>query len=87
MPHPPLVLFVKPRCPWCVAAIGYLNEHGYAFQQIDVVGDPAAYERMKKLSGQRLTPTLLIEQGALVLADFDTRQLEKFLEKHELKPD
>jgi glutaredoxin 3 len=87
MTRPPWILFVKPRCPWCVAAVGYLNEHGYDFEQIDVLRDPAAFERMKKLSGQRLTPTLLIENDDnLLLPDFDTRQLEKFLEQHDLKP-
>ena len=85
MSHPRWTLFIKPRCPWCVEAIGYLNEHGYDFEQVDVIRDPAAFERMKKLSGQRLTPTLLIEEGNLLLADFDTRQLEKFLQEHDLK--
>jgi glutaredoxin 3 len=80
------ILFVKPYCPWCMEAAGYLNEHGYAFAQVDVSRDPAAFERMKKLSGQRLTPTLLIEDGNLLLADFDTPQLEQFLREHDLEP-
>jgi carbamoylphosphate synthase small subunit len=33
---------------------------------------------MRQISGQSLTPTLEMEDGR-VLADFDTRQLEKFL--------
>ena len=79
-------LYVKTRCPWCVEAVEYLNQHGYPFEQVDVLRDPSAYERMKQLSGQRMTPTLVIEEDDLMLADFDTGQLEKFLKQHDLKP-
>jgi glutaredoxin 3 len=79
-------LFIKPRCPWCIEAIGYLKQHGYSFEQVDVLGDRAAYERMQKISNQRLTPTLFIEENNLVLADFDTGQLKKFLELNQLAP-
>ena len=82
----PWILFVKPRCPWCSEAIAYLEAHGYAFAQVDVLRDRAAFERMQKISSQRLTPTLLIEDGDLVLADFDTKQLETFLQQHDLQP-
>ena len=86
MPTSPWILYVKTRCPWCVEAVEYLNQRGYKFQQVDVLRDLAAYERMKQLSGQRLTPTLVIEDADLLLPDFDTRQLEQFLQKHDLKP-
>jgi glutaredoxin 3 len=79
-------LFIKTGCPWCSEAIGYLKENGYEFEQIDVLRDPAAFARMQKISGQRLTPTLFIEEGNLVLPDFDTGQLKKFLDLHKLAP-
>ena len=41
---------------------------------------------MKQLSGQRLTPTLVIGDDELMLPDFDTTQLEAFLKKHDLQP-
>ena len=82
----PWILYVKTRCPWCVEAVEYLNEHGYRFNSVDVLRDADAFARMKELSGQRLTPTLVIEEQDLMLADFDTRQLEAFLKKHDLKP-
>ena len=82
----PWILYVKAGCPWCVEAVEYLNKKGFPFQPVDVLRDPAAYEHMKKRSGQRLTPTLVIEDSDLILADFDTGQLEKFLKTHDLKP-
>ena len=85
METPEWILYVKAGCPWCVEAVAYLDQHGYKYRQIDVRRDPAAMQEMKSLSGQTLTPTLSIGD-ALVLPDFDTGQLEKFLAKHNLKP-
>ena len=84
MDHPDWILYVKTRCPWCVEAMAYLREHGYEFEEIDVLQDGAAYKEMQKISGQRYTPTLVI--GELMLADFDVDQLEDFLSEHALLP-
>lgn len=77
------ILYVKAGCPWCREAVDYLDEHGYQYQQIDVRRDPTAMARMRELSGQSLTPTLVVDDG-LLLPDFDTGQLEAFLKKHDL---
>jgi glutaredoxin len=78
-------LYVKTWCPWCIEAVAWLRQRGYTFQEIDVLADRAAYARMIALSGQRLTPTLELDDGA-VLPDFDVRQLEKFLAARNIKP-
>ena len=80
------ILYVKGGCPWCMEAVDYLDERGYKYREINVSRDAAGYQRMRELSGQTLTPTLSIDDGTLLLSDFDTGQLEKFLEKHELQP-
>jgi len=80
-----MTIYIKPWCPWCVQAVKWLEERGYAFHTVDVLKDAAAYEHMHKISGQWLTPTLETEDGK-VLPDFDTRQLEKFLQAHQLTP-
>ena len=80
------VLYVKAGCPWCVDAAEYLEERGYKYREINVLRDAEAFQRMKELSGQKLTPTLSINDGDLLLADFDTGQLEKFLKQHALQP-
>ena len=86
MADPDWILYVKSGCPWCVDAVDYLDERGYKYRQVNVLKDADGYQRMKELSGQRLTPTLSIEDGTLMLADFDNGQLEKFLQKHDLQP-
>jgi glutaredoxin 3 len=83
MNTPEWTLYVKSGCPWCIEATAYLKRGGYAFQEVNVSADAAAYRRMKELSGQSYTPTLVFNDD-LLLADFDTGQLEKFLSEHRL---
>ena len=82
----PWILYVKTRCPWCAEAVAYLDAKGFHYKQVDILRDPEAAARMKTISGQTLTPTLVIEEKDLMLPDFDTKQLEKFLQENDLKP-
>jgi glutaredoxin len=77
------ILYIKPRCPWCVEAVAWLRQRGYAFESVDVLRDPAEYAKMRQLSGQSYTPTLTIGDN-LLLPDFDTDELEEFLQEHGL---
>jgi len=81
----PLKLYVKTWCPWCVMAWEWLDARGYKYQLIDVEKKRADYDEMIRLSGQRLTPTLVADDGA-VLPDFGPEQLESFLKKHSIAP-
>ncbi len=83
MENSPWILYVKTACPWCVMATQFMRKHGYEFEEVNVSRDAEAYRRMQALSGQRLTPTLVINDE-LLLPDFDTEQLEKFLRAHNL---
>ena len=80
MAHPPITLYNKPGCPWCVDAIAYLKRLGFAFDIVDVRADPEAFREMQELSGQTCAPTMTV--GDLVLADFDTDELQAFLDEH-----
>jgi len=80
----PLKLYVKRWCPWCITARQYLSKRGYAFQEIDVEADKAAYAEMIRTSGQAYTPTLAADDK--LLADFGPDELQAFLQKHEIKP-
>lgn len=62
----------------------YLSERGYEFIEIDVGRDREAYDEMRELSDQTYVPTLVADDR--VLANFDTDQLEKFLNKHGIEP-
>ncbi len=80
----PLKLYVKTWCPWCIRAKAVLDAKGYRYEEIDVEASRAAYDEMIRISGQRLTPTLLV--GDKVLPDFGPDELERFLEQHQIRP-
>src|SRR5207244_11005839 len=79
-----LKLYSREWCSWCIDAKEYLTERGYKFIEIDVGQDRQAYEEMKELSDQTYVPTFVV--GDKVLANFDTDQLEKFLNEHQIDP-
>ena len=80
-----LKLYVKVWCPWCVMAQEWLDQRGYKYELIDVERSRAAYQEMIEFSGQRLTPTLLVDDEK-VLPDFGPDELESFLKKHSITP-
>jgi glutaredoxin len=79
-----LKLYSREWCSWCIDAKEFLTERGYNFVVIDVGQDRQAYEEMKELSDQTYVPTFVA--GDNVLANFDTSQLEKFLQEHQINP-
>lgn len=81
----PLKLYVKTWCPWCVRAWTWLDARGYRYDLIDVEKDRADYDEMIRLSGQRLTPTLVTGSGA-VLPDFGPEELAGFLAQNGIHP-
>jgi glutaredoxin len=79
-----LLLYVKTGCPWCRMAEDYLRNRGYHYERVDVRQDRAGFDELKRISGQTLTPTLAWENS--VLADFGPKDLEEFLEAHNVQP-
>jgi glutaredoxin len=69
-------LFIKPYCGWCHKAVHWLDEHGVAYEKVDVIADETAYDEMIRLSGQDLSPVLDVD--GKVLADFGPDQLADF---------
>lgn len=80
-----LKLYVKVWCPWCVMAQEWLDARGYKYELVDVELSRAAYDEMIELSGQPLTPTLLVDDEK-VLPDFGPEELERFFRKHQIEP-
>jgi glutaredoxin 3 len=80
----PIKLYVKPWCPWCVRAKAFLDAQGYQYEEIDVESRRDDYAEMIRISGQRLTPTLVV--GDEVLPDFGPDELKEFLHQHGIAP-
>jgi glutaredoxin 3 len=77
MTTPRPLLYVKAGCPWCDEAEAYLEEHGIAYDKVDVNDDPEAMAELKRISGQTKAPTML--WGEELLADFGADELDAFL--------
>ncbi len=69
-------LFVKPYCGWCQEAQEWLDERKLRYETLDVTANRAAFDEMRRLSGQTLAP--VIDVDGEILADFDTDQLAAF---------
>jgi glutaredoxin len=76
-------LFIKPYCGWCHKAMGWLDDHGVAYEKVDVIADESAFDEMIRLSGQDLAP--VIDVDGEILADFGPDQLADFWTKLERK--
>ena len=61
------IIYTKPGCPYCAAAMDDMHERGVPFEQIDVQGDPKARERMVKLSGGLKVPVIVQPDGAVTV--------------------
>ena len=78
-------LYIKTWCPWCVRARKDLDALGIRYEVVDVESNRALYDEMIRLSGQRLTPTLVV--GEKVLPDFGPEELTTFLDLHGIRGD
>jgi glutaredoxin 3 len=77
------ILYVKTGCPYCIDAVKFLGEHGVGFRQVNVTDDSAAFDEMKKKSGQTKAPTL--DWNGKILADFGLEELVPFLQSRNVK--
>ena len=66
---PEVLVYVKPLCPYCVAAKALLREKGVGFREIDVSGDDALREDLVRRTGRRTVPQIFI--GARHVGGFD----------------
>lgn len=77
-----ITVFTKSGCPWCAGVLDYLNEQKVQFEEREVLGNPAFFEEMERLSGQRKAPVLVV--GGEVLADTDRDAVDVFLRARQL---
>ena len=71
------ILYVKTGCPYCKAAMDYLDGNKIAYEKVEVRGSDSGMKKLQELSGQTKTPTM--DWNGEVLADFGVEELEDFL--------
>jgi glutaredoxin len=66
-----ILMYVKPRCPWCEEQRQRFRAQGVEWQEVDAQADPAARAELIELTrGTRTVPTV-VQDGVLVSVGFD----------------
>jgi glutaredoxin 3 len=78
-----VVLYTKPGCPYCIAAMALLEKKGVAFTEIVASNDPAKKQEMIQRSNGRMTFPQIFINGTHVGGSDDLHALDR---KGELDP-
>ena len=57
------LIYTKPGCPYCAAAMEDMRKRNVPFRQIDAAADLRAREEMRKHSGDLKVPTIVHPDG------------------------
>jgi len=53
-----ITIVTKSSCPFCSAAIRFLDELDKEYTEIEISSDPETYEKYKEISGMRTVPQI-----------------------------
>jgi len=70
-------IFSTPSCPYCVALKGFLKEHGFEFEDLNVGTDAQAREEMIQKSQQMGVP--VVEINGQIIVGFDRKKIVQLL--------
>ncbi|NEX93974.1 glutaredoxin 3 [Caulobacter sp. 17J65-9] len=73
---PPVVIYTKPSCPYCVRAQALLQRKGVAYEEIVASADPEMREEMIRRSGRMTYPQIFIGEQHVGGCD-DLHELER----------
>jgi len=74
---PKIIAYLKPTCGWSNGVRAVLRKHDLAYEDRDIINDPAQREEMVHRSGQTLSPC--VEVNGHMLADVSGDEVEAYL--------
>ncbi|HIG98576.1 TPA: glutaredoxin family protein [Candidatus Woesearchaeota archaeon] len=74
---PKVTVYSTPTCPWCYKAKEFFKENNVPFEEVNVVADREAAQRMVEKSGQMGVPVIEIDDKVIV--GFDKNAIKKAL--------
>lgn len=77
MAEPKIVAYLKPSCGWSGGVRAVFSKYGLAYEDKDIINNPANYQEMVMKSGQPLQPC--VEIDGQMLADVSGDEVEAFL--------
>src|SRR5438067_7353736 len=77
MNKPKIVAYLKPSCGWSQGVRAIMRKYDLAFEDRDIINDPAQRQEMIEKSGQMLSPC--VEVNGKLLADVSGEEVEAYL--------
>lgn len=65
-----IIVYSLPNCPYCVKAKEWLKAAGFAFEEVDMVANPDAREKMRN-AGHRTAPQLYYGDRLMVSGGYE----------------
>jgi glutaredoxin len=75
--QPKIIAYMKPSCGWSNGVRAVLKKYNLAYEDRDIINNPAEYAEMVQKSGQPLQPTLDID--GKIVADVSGDEVEAWL--------
>src|SRR5919201_1502125 len=77
MNKPKVIAYLKPTCGWSQGVRAVLRKYDLAYEDRDIINDPAQRQEMIEKSGQMLSPC--VEVNGQMLADVSGEEVEAYL--------
>jgi monothiol glutaredoxin len=75
--QPKIVAYLKPVCGWSNGVRAVFSKYGLAYEDKDIINNPANYQEMVMKSGQPMQPC--VEVDGTMLADVSGDEVEAYL--------
>jgi monothiol glutaredoxin len=75
--QPKIVAYLKPVCGWSNGVRAVFTKYGLAYEDKDIINNPANYQEMVMKSGQPMQPC--VEVDGTMLADVSGEEVEAYL--------
>jgi monothiol glutaredoxin len=77
-----IIAYLKPSCGWSRGVRTVLAKYNLAYEDRDIINDPAQRAEMVQKSGQQLSPC--VEVNGTMLSDISGEELEQYLVNQKL---
>ena len=77
MEKPKIIAYLKPSCGWSQGVRAVLRKYDLAYEDRDIINDPAQRQEMIEKSGQMLSPC--VEVNGRMLPDISGEEVEAYL--------
>ena len=77
MSKPEVIAYLKTSCGWSRGVRAVLGKHDILFTEKDIITNPEYRQEMEQLSGQALSPTVIV--NGVLLPDISGEELESYM--------